>query len=449
MRNPWRAVFLAFLVALPFLGRGLAQDAPATQTVDPESAGAREAELAEDSRGLVAGAARADITPPPGLPLWGYGSRRDTPARGTRDPLEATALVIGAGGRRMALVGLDLGRPPAREAMKAIEDRVRTEAGVESLFLVASHTHHGPCVELESVEPTASWIETASERIGGAVIEAARSLRPAKMAVLSRKVDLNRNRHSRIEPVPIDPAIRVLHLVDLEDRPIATAVSFSAHPTTVSAGVLEYSADYPGHLRRLVERKVGGVCLFLQGAVGDLSCRRDGKDDRGFGESVGEEVVSLVAEAKPVRLESPSLAYRGEELRFGVRLRIDAPLTYALYSRAFFPELVDAYVKEYEGGAVRPRLTVALLDDRIGFVGVSGELFSAHAVRLRERARLEHLFVFSCTNGYQQYFPTIEATAEGGYGADELVSPIEIGAGERIMDRALILLYELRRRRDP
>src|SRR5690606_35138044 len=169
MRNPWRAVFLAFLVALPFLGRGLAQDAPATQTVDPESAGAREAELAEDSRGLVAGAARADITPPPGLPLWGYGSRRDTPARGTRDPLEATALVIGAGGRRMALVGLDLGRPPAREAMKAIEDRVRTEAGVESLFLVASHTHHGPCVELESVEPTASWIETASERIGGAV----------------------------------------------------------------------------------------------------------------------------------------------------------------------------------------------------------------------------------------------------------------------------------------
>src|SRR5690606_19299776 len=193
----------------------------------------------------------------------------------------------------------------------------------------------------------------------------------------------------------------------------------------------------------------GGVCLFLQGAVGDLSCRRDGKDDRGFGESVGEEVVALVAEAKPVRLESPSLAYRGEELRFGVRLRIDAPLTYALYSRAFFPELVDAYVKEYEGGAVRPRLTVALLDDRIGFVGVSGELFSAHAVRLRERARLEHLFVFSCTNGYQQYFPTIEATAEGGYGADELVSPIEIGAGERIMDRALILLYELRRRRDP
>lgn len=65
-------------------------------------------------------------------------------------------------------------------------------------------------------------------------------------------------------------------------------------------------------------------------------------------------------------------------------------------------------------------------------------------MRLRERARLEHLFVFSCTNGYHQYLPTIEATAEGGYGADDRVSPIEVGAGERIMDRALIDLYEMR-----
>ena len=41
--------------------------------------------------------------------------------------------------------------------------------------------------------------------------------------------------------------------------------------------------------------------------------------------------------------------------------------------------------------------------------------------------------------------PTIEAVAEGGYGADTIVAPIEIGAGERIMDRALMDLLELRR----
>jgi neutral ceramidase len=41
------------------------------------------------------------------------------------------------------------------------------------------------------------------------------------------------------------------------------------------------------------------------------------------------------------------------------------------------------------------------------------------------------------------YFPTIEAVSEGGYGADPPVSPAEIGAGERVMNQALINIYTL------
>ena len=33
---------------------------------------------------------------------------------------------------------------------------------------------------------------------------------------------------------------------------------------------------------------------------------------------------------------------------------------------------------------------------------------------------------------------------EGGYGADPQVAPVEVGAGERMIDRALIDLYEMR-----
>ena len=33
---------------------------------------------------------------------------------------------------------------------------------------------------------------------------------------------------------------------------------------------------------------------------------------------------------------------------------------------------------------------------------------------------------------------------QGGYGADPLVSPVQVGAGERIMDQALIHLYKMR-----
>src|SRR4029079_14055179 len=109
----------------------------------------------------------------------------------------------------------------------------------------------------------------------------------------------------------------------------------------------------------------------------------------------------------------------------------------------FFPALIDAYEREYREG-VRPHLSVALLDERIGFVGVSGALFGGHSLSLKRRARLEPLFFLGYCNDYQQYFPTIEATAEKGYGTDPTISPVEFGAGEKMMDRALIHLYQMR-----
>src|SRR5205085_10775967 len=101
------------------------------------------------------------------------------------------------------------------------------------------------------------------------------------------------------------------------------------------------------------------------------------------------------------------------------------------------------YERGYSGG-VRPSLTVALLDGRVGFVGVSGEFFCGHALSLRRRARLDHLLFLGYCNDYQQYFPTVEAAAEGGYGATPPVALAEVGAGERVIDRALVHLYRLR-----
>jgi hypothetical protein len=97
----------------------------------------------------------------------------------------------------------------------------------------------------------------------------------------------------------------------------------------------------------------------------------------------------------------------------------------------------------YLPDGIRPRLTVAILNGDIAMVGVSGESFSNHAIRLKQRARVTQVFFFGYSNGYHQYFPTIEAVAEGGYGADNRVSPVGVGAGEQMMDTALLWIYEL------
>ena len=138
----------------------------------------------------------------------------------------------------------------------------------------------------------------------------------------------------------------------------------------------------------------------------------------------------------------PSLDCREERLRFSARTDFANPVVKAMYQKAFFPELVPNYIDEYADG-IRPRLTVALLNGDIALVGVSGEFFSNHAIRLKQRARVKQLFFFGYANGYHQYFPTIEAVAEGGYGADNAVSPAAVGAGEVVMDTALIRLYQM------
>ena len=48
------------------------------------------------------------------------------------------------------------------------------------------------------------------------------------------------------------------------------------------------------------------------------------------------------------------------------------------------------------------------------------------------------------SGGDHQYFPTIEAAAEGGYGAANAVAPAAVGAGEEIMNTALLWLFQMR-----
>jgi hypothetical protein len=232
-------------------------------------------------------------------------------------------------------------------------------------------------------------------------------------------------------------------------KPLAVLVNFAAHPTMVEAIGLRFSADYVGAMKQTVAKGLGCGVVFMQGASGDLSTDQQGADRRGhqaYGEALGREVVGVAKGLQPAEVRRPSLEVREERLAFASRVDFSQPAVALLYSAAFFPELVANYLDEYADG-VRPRLTVALLNGDVALVGASGEFFCAHAVRLRERARgVRQLFFFGYSNGYHQYFPTIEAAAEGGYGADPTVAPVEVGAGERVMDTALIRLYQLRGR---
>ena len=384
--------------------------------------------------------------------MWGYGARHDILSTGTLDPLYAAALVIQAGTNKLAIVGLDLGRAPAESSLQNIRRRIREEAGIEYAFIAGSHTHHGPVLELTDeagkgkgkFDATLSYYRQMETNITEAILEANRKLVPAKIAVGATKLDgFNRNRHSKIEPKPVDRDLGVMRLDDLSGKPIAVLFNFAAHPTSVPGEELKFSADYVGAAKETVEKEMNATAIFMQGACGDLSINRGTNADYiAFGHTLGREVVKLARGLNPAEAPQSALKVREERFKFASRTDLSDPRVRGAYSLAFFPELVSNYVDEYVEG-VRPRLTVALLNGDIALVGVSGEFFSNHSVRLKERTRVRQLFFFGYCNGYHQYFPTIEAVAEGGYGADSAVAPAAVGAGEQIMNSALQWIYQM------
>ncbi len=400
-----------------------------------------------------AGAARREITPREPVPMWGYGGRHDARSNGVADPLQAAALVIEAGGQRVAIVGLDLGRGPTEAMLARLRERIQAEAGIHHAFFGGSHTHHGPVLELSDAEgqgrgkfdAALRYESELEDSLVGVVLEASRRLEPARLAVGSVQLEgFNRNRHTKLEPKPVDRELAVLRLDDAGGKPMAVLVNFAAHPTSIPEENLEFSADYPGALKSTIEGEMGGVAVFMQGAAGDLSTDRGRHGDyRQYGAALGREAAKLASSLTTVAVTNASFQWREELFRFESRTDFRNPVNVMVYSLAFFPELIANYVAEF-GDGIRPRLSVGLLNGDIALVGASGEFFCQHALRLKERARVRQLFFFGYCNGHHLYFPTIEAVAEGGYGADARVAPVAVGAGERMMDTALTWLYQMR-----
>lgn len=409
----------------------------------------RAAAFADDPTFKV-GFAKRDITPTVSTPMWGYGERHDMLSQGMLAPLLAKAIVIEVGDDRLAIVGMDIGRGPTAEMMQQIRAAVSEKVGVNFVMIAGSHTHHGPVIELTDrpgygkgkFDGAVAYAKRLPELLIEAIVEARSKVVPARVGVAKENVSLNRNRHTQRTPKPTDPMLAAIRFDDAEGRPIAVIANFAAHAVTQDTSILKFSPDYPGALQNRVESALGTNCVFMQGAAGDMSPNRGSMSGDQFGETLGDHIVALAKTVKTVVPASPSIKAKVDHFKFMSRVDFKNSLLMALFERAFFPELVRNYSEEY-GNGIGPEMTTVLLNGNLALVGASGEFFCNHSNRLKERSYVDDTLFFGYCNGHHMYFPTIEAVSEGRYGADAAVSPVQIGAGEEMMNQALINIYTL------
>ena len=398
------------------------------------------------------GFAQVDVTPPAPMPMWGYGDRHAALSTGVHDPLLAKAVVIDAGTDKLAIVGLDLGRSPVTETMDNIMERVKADAGVNHVLMSGSHTHHGPVLELADEEGKGkgvfdegvAYIESLEDTLVGLIVDAAKNVQDARIGWGTANIDMNRNRHTDFEPKPRDTELNVIRFDDANGELLTLVVNFAAHPTMIPSSNLEYSADYPGQMMKAVEAETGAHCVFMQGAAGDMSTKTT-EETQGiekFGKALAQEVLNLAETIETKVPENPTIESWMKTYSLPQRIDLTNPMIGKMFETAFFPELAKAAMVEYADGKIRPRMTVVLLNNELALVGGSGEFFSSHANRLKERSRIETFFFGYC-NGHNMYFPTIEGAAEGGYGGDPMVSWVPVGTGELLINDALTAIYDM------
>jgi hypothetical protein len=172
---------------------------------------------------------------------------------------------------------------------------------------------------------------------------------------------------------PTDPYLDILAVRGAGGRPLAIALAYAAHATTLGGEPRAPSADYPGAVVRHLRGRTGAAALFFAGAVGNMTVVRD--DLRGPDGS--DRLGALLAEA--VTRALPRIAYRREGRLAALRFPVYLPApTLRLTRWTGLSPLLPWLLLPGEAS-----LQVAAVNGLV-LLGVPGEFSGEESLRIRE-----------------------------------------------------------------
>ena len=406
---------------------------------------------------LMAGAAREDISPPPGFRHW---ATEKSNFDGVVSPIYARAMVLTDGTRKLVVLQWDLVNARA-DGVAKVRGLISAAIGVPpgDILVNAAHDHSAPLApgpddglvsinEFAAVPaPDAAVNKRWVERLYGASVAAAReadaSLRPVSLEV-SRALlpEWQYNRRPRspdgmvvttFEPKdpytqpdglrfgPMDPTVTVLAFRDKEQHALVTLFSYPCHAVSVYPYTNATSADWPGFAEDQIEARMGGRAIFLQGCAGDLvPARRGIEAAKEMGVLMGTRVAAAAAAGLRIDVQRLEEASSQARLPWNAAQRAKMGAEFGL-----------AEVQVFVLGSV-------------AIVALPGEPMIEIAMAIQRRSPYPHTVVLGYSNGGGVIYVGMPGElARGGY---ETTRDSSLGAdecGTILIDTALHLLRDV------
>jgi len=406
------------------------------------------------------------------------GMIRSRPSEGIHDRLFARALVLGEDRDPrgcFALVTVDVCVLDG-QTTRAVRERAESRTGIPAghIVVAATHTHSGPSTVGIFTPRETAYVEELSARLAAVIGKAARRVRLAR-PIVGAGVERTISHYRRLladdghvvmnwEPWPAERIVRTLGTADPEvgvmmlvspgipGKIVALLFNHAGHPNILSGENLLLSSEYPGLAARLLEQERGGTALFFNGAQGSVDIdglrHRDWEGWDRAGRALADSVRSASFSAPgPGRVRGDSARYAipgrtltaaewrwAEEVlsRTGGAVKPIADGVGDDYKALFYRRLRE------KGPRDIPVEQVCIAVDDCALLSFPGELYTEIGQAIKARSPFARTFIVGLANGYEGYFPTEAAVAEGGYAEDTRWG--DAAAERMVVEQSLTLL---------
>ncbi len=323
---------------------------------------------------IKVGVGETIITPPVGLPLYGYA--RAKVSDGVHDDLHARSLVIeGTNGTATVFMTLslcDLSRP----LFDLIREGVNRKTGipVQNIVVGCTHTHSGPELDTQNDAflqqiVTASFANTGTQNVSSAPAQPGSPLEKPSVAYTKTMVDraiesaviawksrvpgrigfgsgiareLGKNdRRMLYGGMHPDPEVGIIKVEDAKGKLMGVAFNYGCHPSTLDKYNYKFTEDWPYYSIKGIKEIIGKNVwvAYYQSAQGDakvgysaeLSATGAIMDIRTFefAEYKGNMMVDAVMKVLPSIKTSPNLDVAAVEKNYELPARDGYRLTEA------------------------------------------------------------------------------------------------------------------------